>query len=80
MIYWGDDSELTQCKFYDHAQYQPQTVNRQKLVTYKIMYYFPLTPRLQRLYALEATTKSMRWHDEQFIGDGEMHHCFDSPV
>ena len=31
MIYWGDYSELTQCKFCDHARYQPQSINRQKL-------------------------------------------------
>ena len=42
------------------------------------MYYFPLTPRLQRLYASEATAKSMRWHDDHFVEDDEMRHCFDS--
>ncbi|KAG6406051.1 hypothetical protein SASPL_133647 [Salvia splendens] len=26
------------------------------------MYYFPLTPRLQRLYASKTTTAEMRWH------------------
>ncbi|KAK8621907.1 hypothetical protein V6N13_097535 [Hibiscus sabdariffa] len=31
---------------------------------YKKMYYFPLTPRLQRLYASEVTSKDMRWHVE----------------
>ena len=80
MIYWGDDSELTQCKFCDHARYRPQSINRQKLVPYKKMYYFPLTPRLQRLYASEATTKSMRWHNDHFVEDGEMRHCSDSPA
>ena len=60
MIYWGDDSELTQCKFCDHDRDRPQSINRQNLVLYKKMYYFPLTPRLQHLYALEATAKSMR--------------------
>ena len=80
IIYWGDDSELSQCKFCDHARYRPQSINRQKLVPYKKMYYFPLTPRLQRLYALEATAKSMRWHDDHFVEDGEMRHCYDSPA
>ena len=44
------------------------------------MHYFPLTLRLQRLYALEATIESMRWHDDHFVEDGEMRHCFDSPT
>ena len=43
------------------------------------MYYFPLTPRLQHLYALEATANSMRWHNDHFVEDGEMRHCSDSP-
>ena len=37
-----------------------------------------LTPRLQRLYASEATAESMRWHDDHFVEDGEMRHCYDS--
>ena len=44
------------------------------------MNYFPLTPRLQRLYASGATAKSMRWHDDHFVEDGEMRHCYDSPA
>ena len=44
------------------------------------MYYFPLTPRLQCLYALEAIVKSMRWHDDHFVENGEMRHCSDSPA
>ena len=47
---------------------------------YKKIYYFPLTLRLQWLYASEATAKSMRWHDDHFVEDGEMRHCSDSPA
>jgi len=43
------------------------------------MYYFPLTPRLQRLYASNATAKHMRWHSEHEI-DGVMRHPSDSPA
>ena len=44
------------------------------------MYYFPLTPRLQHLYASKATAESMRWHDDHFVEDGKMCHCFDFPA
>lgn len=47
--------------------------------SYKKMYYFPLTPRLQRLYASNATTKYMRWYYEHEI-DGVMRHPSDSPA
>ena len=43
-----------------------------------MMYYFPLSPRLQRLYASEATAAHMRWHDEHQQDDGTMCHPSDS--
>ena len=46
-------------------------------VPYKRMYYFPLIPKLQRLYALKATTEGMRWQDDHDKEDGVMHHPFD---
>ncbi|XP_058000739.1 uncharacterized protein LOC131178813 [Hevea brasiliensis] len=42
------------------------------------MYYFPLTPRLQKLYASEATAAKMRWHAEHNIEDDVMCHLSDS--
>ena len=47
-------------------------------VPYKKMYYFPLAPRLQRLFASNATAKDMRWHAEHESEDGVMSHCSDS--
>ncbi|GMI90261.1 hypothetical protein HRI_002695400 [Hibiscus trionum] len=45
------------------------------------MYYFPLTPRLQRLYASEVTAKHMSWHAEHQIDEvGLMCHPSDSLV
>ncbi|KAE8669596.1 hypothetical protein F3Y22_tig00112230pilonHSYRG00175 [Hibiscus syriacus] len=65
MIYWGSDFELSECKFCDHPRYKDNvgegSSNRK---AHKKMYYFPLTPRLQRLYASEVTAKHMRWHVE----------------
>nr|XP_034599301.1 uncharacterized protein LOC117860169 [Setaria viridis]XP_034599302.1 uncharacterized protein LOC117860169 [Setaria viridis]XP_034599303.1 uncharacterized protein LOC117860169 [Setaria viridis]XP_034599304.1 uncharacterized protein LOC117860169 [Setaria viridis]XP_034599305.1 uncharacterized protein LOC117860169 [Setaria viridis]XP_034599306.1 uncharacterized protein LOC117860169 [Setaria viridis]XP_034599307.1 uncharacterized protein LOC117860169 [Setaria viridis]XP_034599309.1 uncharacte len=36
----------------------------------KILRYFPLIPRLQRLFATEKTSTDMRWHDEGRTKDG----------
>ncbi|KAK8493167.1 hypothetical protein V6N12_000009 [Hibiscus sabdariffa] len=48
MIYWGCDSELSECKFCGHPRYKDNvgegSSNRK---AYKKMYYFSLTPRLQ---------------------------------
>lgn len=40
----------------------------------KILRYFPLIPRFQRLYMNETTSKYMRWHKEEFVEDGKVCH------
>ena len=82
MIYWGEDSELISCKFCNHPRYKRHHAsNRQKTnIPHKKMYYFPLTPRLQRLYASKATANDMRWHKEHNTEEGVMRHCSDSPA
>ncbi|XP_015160874.1 uncharacterized protein [Solanum tuberosum] len=78
MLYWGDDEHLTCCTFCGHERYKHRVGSRKrKLVPYKKMYYFPLIPRLQRLYA-PATATDMRWHHEHTKEDGVMRHPSDS--
>ena len=35
---------------------------KEKKIPHKVLRYFPLTPRLQRLYDSGHTAKDMRWH------------------
>ncbi|XP_049378076.1 uncharacterized protein LOC125842815 [Solanum stenotomum] len=82
MLYWREDSELINCKFCSHPRFKRskhQHSKKKTNISYKKMYYFPLTPRLQRLYASNATAKHMRWHSEH-ERDGVMHHPSDSPA
>ena len=44
----------------------------------KILRYFPLTPRLRRLYMSERTSSEMHWHEEGRIDDGKLRHPADS--
>lgn len=44
----------------------------------KILRYFPLTPRLQRLYMTETTSSHMKWHKEGRVSDDTMRHPADS--
>ena len=80
MIYWGKDNELISCKFCNHPRYKRHHgSNKQKTtVPHKKMYYFPLTPHLQRLYESKATANGMRWHKEHNTEEGAMQHCSDS--
>jgi len=54
------------------------TGDGQKRFPRKILRYFPLTPRLQRLYMRESTSTLMRWHKEGLVHDGKMRHLADS--
>ncbi|XP_043814060.1 uncharacterized protein LOC122723981 [Manihot esculenta] len=62
MIYWGEDNELLRCKVCDHPRYKRlrdgQSSSKTQ-VAYSKMYYMPITPRLQRLYASNATAKDI---------------------
>jgi hypothetical protein len=49
-----------------------------KRVPRKILRYFPLTPRLERLYMRECTSSQMRWHKEGLVNDDKMRHPADS--
>jgi len=49
-----------------------------KRVPRKILRYFPLTPRLQRIYMSETRASYMRWHKEELVVDGKMRHPADS--
>ncbi|WVZ58411.1 hypothetical protein U9M48_008687 [Paspalum notatum var. saurae] len=44
----------------------------------KILRYFPLTPRLERLYMRELTSLEMRWHKVGLVRDGKLRRPADS--
>ncbi|KAG8501221.1 hypothetical protein CXB51_003352 [Gossypium anomalum] len=44
----------------------------------KVLRYFPLIPRLQRLFMSSKTAESMRWHNDQWTDDGLLRHPADS--
>ena len=46
----------------------------------KVLRYFPIKRRLQRLFLSSKTASDMRWHDEERIQDGLLRHPADSPL
>lgn len=79
MLYWHDDEHITSCTFCGYERYKHCFVSRKrKLVPYKTMYYFPLIPILQRLYASHATDADMRCFHEHTKEEGVMYHPSDS--
>ena len=72
MLFYKDDIDLNSCKFCGAARFVPRNpgMGKHKNVPVKRMFYFPVTPRLQRLYASSKTASHMRWHQENRGVDG----------
>ncbi|XP_009796469.1 uncharacterized protein [Nicotiana sylvestris] len=51
---------------------------RKKGIPRKILRYFPLIPRLQRLFMTKRTAEDMRWHKDKRVDDGVLRHPADS--
>jgi hypothetical protein len=56
----------------------PPSRKEKKPVPQKVLRYFPLTPRLQRLFMTEATSSYMQWHKKDRVDDKTMRHPADS--
>ena len=72
MIYWGNNANATCCHACETSRWRRNSKGDK--VSRKQFHYFPLGPRLQRLYASEATARHMRWHAEHRTKDGEVIH------
>ena len=49
-----------------------------KRVPLKVLRYFPLKPRLQRLFMSSKTASEMTWHNDKRVKDGVMRHSLHS--
>ncbi|XP_074577237.1 uncharacterized protein LOC141833653 [Curcuma longa] len=78
MIYWGEDQDADVCKFCNQARYKRSNKPQQRRKAYSQLFYLPLTPRLQRLYASEATAEHMTWHANHQTEDDLMCHPSDA--
>ena len=79
MLFYKEDSNLTACKFCNKSRFEAKRhgVGRFKNVPVKKMFYFPITPRLKRLFASTKTASQMRWHHENKSVDGVLRHPSD---
>ncbi|KAL2228576.1 UNVERIFIED_CONTAM: hypothetical protein Sindi_1837300, partial [Sesamum indicum] len=80
MLYKKDNIDLDYCKFCGEAKYKStreQNPNHKK-TSYSILSYLTVTPRLQRLYASEATAEQITLHANNRMEERSMCHPFDS--
>ncbi|XP_016200320.1 uncharacterized protein LOC107641339 [Arachis ipaensis] len=90
MMYRGDDENLTRCKKCGCSRWKQKTkkgsivrlnvpVKRnEKPIAAKTLRYFPLIPRLQRLFMFNKTSSDMLWHKQACNNDGFLRHPRDA--
>ncbi|XP_021735706.1 uncharacterized protein LOC110702311 [Chenopodium quinoa] len=60
MLFWKDDVNLSNCRVCGSERYSK--TSKGSLVPLKVLIYFPITPRLQRLFATKNISAEMTWH------------------
>jgi hypothetical protein len=75
-LFWGDDADLEQCPVCGESRWKVNQVGRKK-VPHKVLRYFPIISRLQRLFISKQRAKIVRWHKERVQVENEMRHPAD---
>ena len=87
MLFWKGNANLDQCLECNASRWKLDKKNEMdddipyfpsKKIPIKTLHYFPLVPRLQRLFMSSKTTANMRWHDEKHVNDEVASHPTDS--
>ena len=78
MLYYGVDEMKIRCDFCGSLRYKPRNLtSKGSYKAEKQLRYFPLTPRLQRLFMSPHHAKDMTWHHFHKSDDGIMVHPSD---
>ncbi|KAL7218732.1 hypothetical protein ACSBR2_011915 [Camellia fascicularis] len=75
-LFWKDNATLENCPTCTESRYKLNDKTGKK-IPHKILRYFPLTPRLKRLYMLKKTAAYMRWHEDKRVDDGVLRYPAD---
>ncbi|XP_042975438.1 uncharacterized protein LOC122306930 [Carya illinoinensis] len=80
IIFWKEHANKQECPKCGASRWLSSTKSKRP-VPQKVMRYFPLKPRLQRLFMSKKTAVSMRWHQVQRVHDeNTLRHPADSEV
>ncbi|XP_074297997.1 uncharacterized protein LOC141628797 [Silene latifolia] len=83
MLFWGDNSDKEECNVCHTSRWKKVIGEKGKNLAKKgegakVMRYFPLIPRLERIYASPKTAEDMRWHHKDRVKDGKLRHPADA--
>ncbi|GJZ09340.1 putative transposase-associated domain-containing protein [Tanacetum coccineum] len=82
LLYWKNDKDLTACRTCGTSRWKVDNKTKKvyENIPAKVMWYFPIIPRLQRLFKIESISEDLRWHATRRITDGVLRHPADSQV
>ncbi|KAJ9556448.1 LOW QUALITY PROTEIN: hypothetical protein OSB04_011062 [Centaurea solstitialis] len=75
-LFWKEHEALQSCPVCNESRWVDKNTKGKK-VAHKVLQYFPLTPRLRRLYCSRHTAKNMIWHSIGRSQEGTMRHPVD---
>jgi len=90
ILYWKEHENAEKCPRCDHSRwkhkseegddgdYKGEIRGKGRNVSCKVLHYFPLIPRLQRLFMYAKTASHMQWHKEKRLDDGILWHPTDA--
>ncbi|XP_075654732.1 uncharacterized protein LOC142624887 [Castanea sativa] len=76
-LFWKENENLDKCPVCEVPRYK-DTRAQGKKIPHKVLRYFPLTPRLRRLYMSGQRAKDMKWYIDKRVDDRIMRHPTDS--
>ena len=81
MLFREESKYLDTCEICGESRYKQgdQPIDGKKIPAQQVRY-FPLKPRLKRLYMSSKTVSLMKWHVEERPNDGVLRHPADSPA
>ncbi|GKA90677.1 hypothetical protein Tco_0812547 [Tanacetum coccineum] len=87
MLYWDTYKDADTCHICNASKWKETKENQGNTngepsencskVPAKVVWHFPLKPRLQRLYMCSETAKHMTWHEKERPKDGNLRHPAD---
>jgi len=81
MLYYGADAMKTNCDFYGSSRYKPRNAtSKGSNKAEQQLRYYPLTPRLYRLFMSLHHAKDMIWHHFYKSNNRVMVHLSDGKV
>ncbi|WCJ39870.1 hypothetical protein M5689_020822 [Euphorbia peplus] len=88
MLFWKENSKAESCLVCGESRWKnisnssnvAKLSKRGKCIPRKVLRYFPLKPRLQRLFMSSKTAEDMTWHHNQRVKDKILRHPADSDL